>query len=239
MPGLLYKNFRINFSAFLFVLIFTSVCCVIILLTAIIGGKEFVIENDGLFAMIGLYYVIFMMPSLTNTFLFEPDEGKTAGAFAMSLPQGAKGLVESKYLTILIEFLILLFLCFLTDTISHAFTGGAFLASVVLIYIFCLRLLLSAVEVPFLIRFGTEHGVSIKSLLVIVLILLAALYFLFGDITWLIGTDEPFKGLIKWLQGGRFLLFFALFPFLSIGAYVLSCRISILLYRKGVENHEQ
>ena len=96
MPGLLYKNFRINFPAFLFVLIFTSVCCVIILLTAIIGGKEFVIENDGLFAMIGLYYVIFMMPSLTNTFLFEPDEGKTAGSPSCSIERESKTMNNEK-----------------------------------------------------------------------------------------------------------------------------------------------
>lgn len=239
MGGLLYKNLRINFASFLFVLIFTSFCCVTLLLSALLFKREFMIENNGIFIFLGFYYVIFMMPSLTNSFLFEADEGKTAGSFAMSLPRGAKGLVESKYWTILIEHLLVLFLCFLTDTLTYALLGGAFQAASLLMILFCFRILLAAIEIPFLIRFGSEHGVSIKSILVTFLVLLAVIYFLFGDITWLIGTDNIRKALMDWLGDGKMLLPASLFPFFCVAAYVLSCRISTLLYRKGVENHEQ
>ena len=82
MRGLLYKNFRINFSSCLLILITAFVCCASIIAVSIVSGADFIAENDGALMFAVLYYFVFMMPSLTSNLLFEADENKTASAFA-------------------------------------------------------------------------------------------------------------------------------------------------------------
>ena len=68
----------------------------------------------------------------------------------------------------------------------------------------------------------------------------AALYFLFGDISWLIEMeDDPVTAFMTWLQSGDIVFWLGLFPFVAVAAYYLSCKISVRLFRKGAENYEQ
>lgn len=239
MQGLLYKNFRIHFSSFLLIMIVTLVCCAIVIISSILGGADLIAENDGVLLFFVLYYAVFMLPSLTSNLLFEADENKTASAFAMSLPQCSKGHIESKYWYILIEHLITLFIAFLTDTVTFGILGGAFSASIVLVMIFCWRLLLEAIEIPFVIRFGSQNGIAIKGLVITFVLILGMLYLMFGDISWLINSDDPLKALMAWVKTGKVLLPVSFFPFVSCAAYWLSCKISIKVFRKGAENYEQ
>lgn len=119
MSGLIYKNFRINFFSSLLILIITLISSAIAIICSILSGTELIAENDGAMMFFLLYYFVFMMPSLTANLLFEADENKTASAFAMALPQGGKGHVESKYWYILIQYLLVLFITFLTDTVTY------------------------------------------------------------------------------------------------------------------------
>ncbi len=239
MSGLLYKNFRINFSSFLLNVIVTLICCAIAIVVSILNGTALIAENYGDMMFFLLYYFAFMMPSLTSNLLFEADESKTACAFAMSLPQCGKGHVESKYWYILIQYLLVLFIAFITDTVTYGICGGTFTASALLVILFSWRLLLTAIEVPFVIRFGSQKGVAIKGLVVTFVILLVMIYFMFGDISWLINSDEPLKAFMEWLKSGKILFPISLFPFISCGAYYLSCKISVKVFRKGAENYEQ
>ena len=239
MVGLLYKNFRINFSSFLLVLIITLICSTIAIICCALNGTDFLTENDGVLLFFALYYSAFMMPSLTSNLLFEADENKTASAFAMSLPQCGKGHIESKYWYILIQYLLVLFITFLTDTVTFGILGGAFAASILLVLIFCWRLLFSAIEIPFVIRFGSQKGIAIKGLVFGSVALLVMIYIMFGDISWLINSDDPLKAFMDWLKSGKILFLISLFPFISCAAYWLSCKISIKVFRKGAENYEQ
>lgn len=239
MSGLLYKNFRINFSSFLLALIVTLISCAITIAASILDGTDLITEDDGAMLFFVLYYFGFMMPSLSSSLLFEADESKTASAFAMSLPQGGKGHIEAKYWYILIQYLLVLFITFLTDTVTYVILGGTFSAAILLVFIFSWRLLLSAIEIPFIIRFGSQKGVSIKGLVTAFIAMLAIVYLMFGDISWLINSDKPLKAFMEWLESGRILFLISLFPFISCAAYYLSCKISIKVFRKGAENYEQ
>ncbi len=243
MSGLLYKNFRANLSSFLFTVIISFICCAIGIVISILGGADMAGDTDSIreaapvFA--ALYYCAFLLPSLTSNLLFEADENKTASAFAMSLPQCGKGHIQSKYWYILIQLLTVLFIAFVSDTVIFGILGGAFSAAILLVLIFCWRLLLAAVEIPFVIRFGSQKGIAIKGLVIAFVVVFALIYLMFGNISWLIGSDDPLGALIAWLKSGRIIFFISLFPFLSFGAYLLSCKISIKVFRKGAENYEQ
>ncbi len=243
MSGLIYKNFRINKWPFLFALIISFLCCAVIIVVSILSGPDIAVEKDGVkeisLNFMLIYYLAFMLPSLTSNLLFAADESKICSAFAMSTPQGGKGHIESKYWYILIVNLTVLFISFITDTITFGILGGNFSAATMLMMIFCWRLLLSAIETPFIIRFGSQKGLAIKGLVIAFIVFLAALYFMFGDISWLINTDDPLSEFIEWLKSGKIIFHLSLFPFVSIAAYWLSCKISVKLFRKGAENYEQ
>lgn len=239
MLGLLYKNFRIHFSFFLLIVIITLVCSAIAIIVSISVGTEGMIGGNGVLLLFVLYYFAFMLSSLTSNQLFEADENKTASAFAISLPQCGKGHIESKYWYILIQYFITLFITYLTDTVTFGILGGAFSAAMPLVIIFCWRLLLSAIEIPFVIRFGSQKGIAIKGMIITFVIILGILYIMFGDISWLIYSDDPLEALMDWINTGKILFPISLFPFISVAAYWLSCQISIKVFRKGAEGYEQ
>ncbi len=244
MPGLLYKNFRINRSSFVFSLITAGLCGITaVLLAVFMGGGDSIKDSSGagsvslVFGL--LYYLAFMLPAMTTSMLFEADENKTCCAFAMSVPQGGKGHVESKYWYILTDNLVVLFVLFISDTAASCIFGGKVSSSLTLVLLFCWRLLLNAVEIPFIIRFGSQKGIAIKGAVVGLIFLAAGIYFLFGDISWLINADDPAAAFIEWLSGGDVIFWAGLFPFFSAAAYRVSCIISVKLFRKGAENYEQ
>jgi len=242
MSGLLYKNFYVNRASFIFSLITQAVCSLVIILMLIFtSGRELnedaVRETIFVFALV--YYLGSMLPAMASGEVFRTDEGKPACAFVMSSPAGAKGHVESKYYYILIVNLTILFMGFLTDVFSTAMTGGMISLTLVLVLIFCWRLLVSAVEIPFMIRFGSDHGMQIKGAVVASVLMLGVIYFLFGDISWMLDAEDPIKGIMDMLQNGNTVFFIGLFPFISVAAYYLSCKLSVRIFRKGAENYEQ
>lgn len=244
MSGLIYKNFRINRSSFLFSLITAFLCCITGILLGIFMGGADSIKGDAdadsvtmVYAV--LYYLAFMLPAMTTSMLFEADENKTCSAFAISLPQGGKGHIQSKYYYLLILNIAMLLMCFVADTVTYFIFDGKVSLTLVIMMIFCWRLLLTAVEVPFVIRFGSQRGVSIKGAVFGFIVIALMIYILFGDISWLMSDDDPIEALMNWLQSGDVLFWLGLFPYFSVAAYYISCRISVKVFRKGAENYEQ
>lgn len=242
MSGLLYKNFYVNRASFIFSLITQAVCSLVIILVLIFtSGRELNedVVRETIFVFTLVYYLGSMLPAMASGEVFRTDEGKPACAFVMSSPAGAKGHVESKYYYILIVNLAILFMGFLTDVFSTAMTGGMISLTLVLVLIFCWRMLVSAVELPFMIRFGSEHGMQIKGAVVASVLMLGVIYFLFGDISWMLDAEDPIKGIMDMLQNGNTVFFIGLFPFISLIAYYLSCKLSVRIFIKGAENYEQ
>ncbi len=244
MSGLIYKNFRVNRWSFLFSVITALLCgLVAVLMGVFIGGSESLRQESDAqnvtLVFTVLYYLAFLLPSMSTSLLFEADENKTASAFAMSVPQGGKGHIESKYFYILILNVVIMFLMFVCDTIATGIFGGKVSAVLMLMFIFCWRMLMNAIEIPFIIRFGSQRGVAIKGAVISGVFGLFLIYFLFGDISWLIGTEDPVAAFMDWLQSGDIIFWLSLFPFVSAAAYFISCKISVKLFRKGAENYEQ
>lgn len=244
MSGLLYKHFRINYASFLFTVISAAITGAVLIVFCIFIGPDGLSRGEDMQTVVVMsftvmYYLAFLLPSLTSTLLFQSDEKKVCAAFAMSVPPGGKGFIESKYWYILIQNLAVLFILFLADTVSYGILRGQFRAGSVLMLFFCWRLLISAIEVPFVVRFGSQKGIAIKGLVIAFVAMLLMIYLMFGDISWLINSDDPITAFKEWLESGKILFPISLFPFISCGAYFLSCKISIKVFRKGAENYEQ
>lgn len=243
MKGLLYKDFIIFkkslFSLGFYVLFIITFCFVITYLQTSIGITN---EDDalGIMAITAMTYfcVFFMLPTL-STQLFTPDEKPASVSFLFSTPPAAKGQIQSKYYFLLIVNLAMLLVCFLTDTIVMIMVGEyAASATLACVIFFCLNLILLAIRIPFSIRYGSSVSFEVQMVYIILFSAIFSIYGLFGDISFFF-QENVFKAFMEYLQSEKVIFVVSFIPYISVLAYCISYRISLALYRKGVETYEQ
>ena len=236
MRGLLYKNFllyRIDLIVIACIQLIVSLTVIIMSVTNVNTAEEITVYSTV------LYFSVFIVSDLFEQQMFAPDEKKSVSCFIISAPEGLKGHVRSKYFTILIVNLAILFCCFVTDMISKGILGvEAHSVGLLCLLFFFVNLFFSAFSTPFYIRFGASYGNRVKFGTLGVIILIAAIYGLFGDISFLF-KDDPMSAVIAFFSSGKARLFQLLIPVVSLILYYVSYRISIALYRKGSESYEQ
>lgn len=235
MRGLLYKDLVLS----RFALIFVTVTNLIMYALCVIAG---VTAEDGfnvIMAAGGVCYFTFFVINLVTVEFFRVDEGRQWYHFVASTPQTLKGQIEGKYLFLLIVCLVNLFLCLVTDTLIKAVRGSDDLPVLTFgFYFFCLRLLMSALEIPFIVRFGADRGFNLMLLFLSGILLLVGIYALFGDISMFLG-DDPMEILKKLFSMDFIIWVLALLPYAAVTLYYLSYRVSRRLAAKGVESYEQ
>lgn len=230
MRGLLYKEFfllkrNMIFMA-VFQLIMTGLC---ILLVS--GGLD---RELTMLVLAACYYLPFFIMTIVTQELFAQDEKSPWSSFAGATPQGLKGQVACKYYVILIENLLLLLCCFLTDTLVVAVTGDTTISMALAgMFFFCIRIFLQAIEIPFLLRFGVNAGGAVKSAVQAFIVFAVICYGLFGNISFLF-SDDPVAAFFAFFNSGHVLWVLAVIPYVAIAAYFLSYRISLRIY-KGVD----
>ena len=245
MKGLLYKDFII-FRKTLFILgiIVTSIllCCITItyMRTAFaVPGEE---ETLGIvFTNCGLYLFAFLILPFISSQLFTPDENPACINFLFSTPKSAGGQIQSKYYFLLIVNLAILLMCFLVDTGIMLMLGEyATSCSLICMIYFCFSLILLSIRIPFAIRFGSNHSFEAQCVYMIILSAFLLIYGLFGDISFFFQEEGiNIKAIRDYLQSEKVVFVLSLIPYISLLIYYLSYRISLALYRKGVENYEQ
>lgn len=236
MRGLLYKNFLLYRIEIIVLGCFQAIvsALVIFMTAADLYNPE---ERMG-FSM-GLYFLVFLFSGLIEQQMFIPDEKRTVSNFIISAPGGARGHVQSKYYTILIIDLLILACCFMTDAAACAISGTTdYSIGALCMIFFCMDLIFSAFSTPFYIRFGSVLGNGVKYGALGVVMLIAGIYALFGDISFLFG-DHPLAAIAEFLSSGNALLILSLIPAVSVLFFYASYRLSLVMYRKGAENYEQ
>ncbi len=195
-------------------------------------------SGQNMWAILGMA-APFMLFSVVNAELFCYDEREKWCCFAASTPQTSKGQVLSKYYFTLAAHVVILFLCFIVDCVFIAVCGDITASNMTIGYIFfCFSLIMNALEFPFYFRFGANHGAQVKTASIITVVLLLCIYGLFGDISFLLHGN--FADTLKKLSGETAALWtLALLPTAAILLFYLSYRISLSMYRKGMENYEQ
>lgn len=234
MRGLLYKEFVVMKSwirLLLFVQIVVSVTCLFTANLYGIGNETFMLHGM-------CYFLMFFMTGTMNAEVFRNDENPLWQCFVGSTPQSFKGQVQSKYYIILIVNLVVLFAEFVTDCAVVLLLNDVGASAISIIYvIFCLIIIGNAIELPFLVRFGSANGLNIKLCMMVLVPTMIGIYALFGDISMFMEEDylTVFEKIFStataaWIQ--------ALLPFVAILFYYGSYRLSLKLYRKGAEMNE-
>lgn len=198
-------------------------------------------ENDSTSAMIFPLAVVlmdFIFVGMFDTGLFVFDESRLWQSFAASTPQAFKAQAQSKYLLVLAINLFVIFVFQLADSITAFLTDTAYgMMTSVAFLMFSIQIISCAVEIPFMVCFGSQKGVNVKFAIIGIILLIVGIYFLFGDISFLF--EGNFKEiLIAFLQKGGTMWVMALLPYFAIALYFLSYKISTALYRKGAENYD-
>ena len=231
MAGLMYKNLLLYRMELIVIGVLQLFISTTVLLTGITdsGSPE---------GTLLLYGCMFLIIGYIESGLFAPDEKQSARNFLISSPTGAAGHIESKYWFLLLVNLGVLICCFLTDTVVFALTGDEnTMTGVMLVLLFALGLIMDALSLPFIIYFGTNYGLNAKASALGVLLLLALLYALFGDISYFLSNDFM-TAVEKLFEDGNALLMMGLLPYGSGLLYWLSCKLSVFLFRKGAENYD-
>lgn len=239
MQGLLYKEFYENrrslklFAAFAFYGFFIMLSRVFFMFK--------VNEQLEVLTAFATPLVLMLMTGIINTTIFRYDEKKLWSGFVSSTPVAAKGQVKSKYLFALLLYMITLSACFIADTLNCALHGAAPVFETVAL-VFWVQLIFSALEFPFVIRFGSKKGNNIRAVIVIALLFIVIVYALFGDISMFI-TEESFYDfatrLLKGEIGAMEMLWVnAVIPYVAITLYILSYKLSCKFYQKGAESFE-
>lgn len=170
--------------------------------------------------------------------LMRPDERHAWTNFSIASPLGHAGQIRSIYYYQLIRNIVFLCWAFLTDTVNVAILGTtAASVSAVLCLITAIGLTFTALELPFLARFGAASGNWIKGLILLVLALIGGVYALFGDISMFFEGDIV-ESIMNWLSTEGSAEIITVILGAALPLYYLSYRISVNLYRKGVENYE-
>lgn len=186
------------------------------------------------------YFCFFILLTPLSSGLFTPDEKSTTVGFLFSTPQAARGQIQSKYYFLLILNLGILLLCFITDTIIIGRVGeNASSATLACMLFFCMNLILLAIRIPFNVRFGSAMSFPMQIAGIILITSGILLYALFGNISFFMEDHDLVTILKEYLSSEKVVFALSLIPYLSVAMYYLSYRISLVLYRKGVETYEQ
>ena len=172
-------------------------------------------------------------------------ERKKWGYYTTSVPGGIKKQVGAIYIIILTAIIFTLGVTCGLNIIIRKAAGIDIPDATGMMLVFALIVLfMRAIELPFFYAFGSKVGSAVKSLLVVVLIFIAALYFMFADLSWLGSMDDFIGNFIEWLSkldlkhlisGG----FVGKLLLTAVPLYIVSYLISINVYLKGVDRLEK
>jgi len=188
------------------------------------------------------YFLIFIILSGIQSNVFILDEKKRYSAFVISTPMTAQGQVLSKYY----EVFLVAFAGFvwggICDMITSLITGVAGSAMTIYATLFFVQIFLRAIDIPFTIRFGQKQGRMVKLFVLIAVTMIFIVYGLFGPIPE-VDSNSVIEAMIRWFLDEKKLSvmlsgIISLFPYVAFGMYYVSYKISVKLYRRGIESYE-
>lgn len=250
MTGLLYKEIRQFWYVLLTALLFpVLIIWGVPLFVWATHAESFAETLEGFLAMSPIRIMVmfaYLIVGMTEGILFSDDEKKKWCFFMMSLPKGHRGHLYAKFVVTLLTSVLLtvsmLFQWSLLHTVCWCMLGTEDAAPDVslLITLLFLQILLRAFDIPFFVRFGVQQGSAVKVYCFLGLLLLGAVYLLFGPLPE--NFEDFTANLIERAASGRFgediTLGLNILPYLALGCYYAAYRISCRLYQKGAAEYE-
>ena len=198
-----------------------------------------------------IFFTVFCACEGIKQILLLADQNRKSRHYFMTTPLCVKGCVAAKYYECAIVSLCGFLYLMLYELVIVALTGQVMNHSLLFMCLLFIGLFLSALGIPFYILLG-RNGMHVKTALILLLLFLALLYGLFGDITPFLGKEtfadrmqkallssdnEAFLSRILGVDYPKLLLL-TLAPPLVLLLYYISYRISCIRFRKGVERDD-
>ena len=236
MRGLLYKDIMLSIRL---MIVFAFTILGIIITFFFFAPEMGNNPEDFYLAKCIFFCVPFFLAAMCNGENLKLDEKHVWCNFVISSPQAVGGQVLCKYILLLLENLFIYVLGLAGDLICCAVYGGieSSVWKIMLIFV-AVNTILNAVELPFMIRFGTSRGMQIKGNIFAVLFCAATIYFLFGDLSFFRkynGMDFSLELATSQIDLTNICIVMWV---VAIILYAISYYISTLLYRAGVEAYE-
>lgn len=243
MTGLIYKEWRQN----RLYIILTAVCGVaadfIPIPMILLDGKGLqpLSEEQGVIVRIIALLLGFLGTGALQNLAVRGDDRKAWSVFIASSPELAEGFLRIKYEMIFAMSVVTMSTCLFFEQLLGAIVfdvTGKELTDISGVYITLvfLQLLLRAIDLPFIIRFGDKRGGMIKMFAIVLL-------FIALTVVIMINPGDIVVKLANWIENGfdgdivPFVI--GIFPFAVIGTYFLSYRISCRIYMKGAEQYDK
>lgn len=232
MIGYFYKDLLLSKFAILTQITFLGIISLMSILFA-------TLPQGSLAPLVLLEFCAFLLTNVINQHLFQADERRTWQYFALSTPQKEQGQIGSKYiLVLLVNLVTLLWLLLLDCVFGHMAEKPGLSTSSALLLFFSLMLVMDAIEMPFVFRFGSTYGAKCKGYVMLGIFGVVAIYLLYGDISFL-RTGDPLSAFLGKLQGGTLHRFLDLLPYIAVVLYFLSYCLSLKIMKKGIEAYEE
>lgn len=243
MAGLLYRELVLNKKNLFGMAVSEMAVSLLMFMPLIFKDDSLGLEPSTVTALLSVFVFImgFLVLGMMTAAIFEADESKKWAYFITSTPLTDVSQIKEKYLFTLLLYITLLVWCDIMSAFLAALGGSA---NVMIAFeMMCIMLLTNALEFPFIVRFGSKAGSHIKTALMLILMVIAFEYIFFGDLSIFGSFDKFFEFFERLsdtsLMSDIVLVLFAVFPYISIGLYYLSYKISCKLYLKGAEEYER
>lgn len=249
--GFLYKELRQNMKSIcaviilpFFLLIFLTACIAIVSLSEENGGGWIIrkLTSDVIrFVSMGLGF--FSVSGLLLS-VFHGDDKKLWAYFTASAPMGVNKFLYTKYVLSFAMCGLYFVSSYVAETLLATvswFALGEEIISFAYIFalIFFVLILQNSISIPMLLRFGEKKGSIIN--IIIILGIAAAAILVLSFI-----PREIQDKVIAWLggfltgdHGDLTTLLIGLFPAFSVGAYILSYKVSCKIFMKGVNEYDK
>lgn len=245
MTGLLYKEFRQNRLLLILVIVvpFLLILFPLCVTLHFINAEEtsrYVLDFVMRTLMIGVGFFIF---SGIMTEVFKGDDKKLWAYFVASNPKGIKGFLYYKYVLVFamngLYMAAGIFADALLATISYYMTGRA-VGSIINVYIavFYLLLLLCAVDIPFIIRFGARKGSFIKTGIMLLLCVILVVGFAMLPESISDKFVDAAASVYEGKANNTLMLLLSFFPYIALAAFIGSYRFSCRIFMKGVTEYD-
>lgn len=247
MAGLLYKDFvAVHGKIFVAVLLIITAFLAVFSISPLPAVADYsgAIIAGALVSLAAMLLPMVVVMSVENN-VIAADDGAGKKAYLMSLPVSKRQYVASKYIFILICYYVILsvlviWVQFVSIHMEKAMEDNFLMNLIGLSPLWIQTLLLvSAMELPFLINMGVRAGTAIKTGIMAVLMYAIFAYMLFGDMTVL--ENFNLMAMLEWLEEHAevTMTLQVLGPVIVSGLYYLSYRIAAALFERGERGDEE
>ena len=245
MYGLLYKDFIVNKKNMLllfFVVIFMYVLEFAGLIPSDDPSASLADDMPFLYQTINCISVgsAFMIIDMLQFSIYEQDEKKKFAYYITASEGGIKSHIQEKYLFSYLISVFCMVLCILLNSLAIDIADNGYNDSMLCIVMFFVQIFMKAVEIPFIMAFGSKRGNNVKGILILIVALIALIYFLFGDLSVFGSIDDFWDNFFKLFnvaENPKIIIGMSLAGLGSLACYYVSYLISCRVYLKGVDGY--